>query len=393
VDELDHRSLGSRLHLWHIQEDAPGMVFWHPRGYAIYRVLEDYIRTRMRRLGYAEVRTPLLMPRKLWVRSGHWDKFGENMFGVDSGERPMALKPMSCPCHVQIFNKGLHSWRDLPIRYTEFGACHRDEPSGALHGLMRTRAFEQDDAHVFCREEDVQREVARFIELLSEVYADLGFPEFAIALSTRPAVRAGSDDLWDWAEKTLGDAATGSGVSFSVQPGEGAFYGPKLEFALRDRLGRSWQCGTIQLDCVLPARLDAFYIAPDGSRAVPLMIHHAVFGSLGRFIAILLEHHGGALPFWLSPEQVAVAPIAQEQADYAAEVMDMFEEFGLRAVSYSGAETLSRRIVAAHEAEVPVMAILGRREKESRTVTLRERDGAQSTLSWAEAATALSSRR
>jgi threonyl-tRNA synthetase len=393
VDELDHRSLGSRLHLWHIQEDAPGMVFWHPRGYAIYRVLEDYIRTRMRRLGYAEVRSPLLMPRELWVRSGHWDKFGENMFGVDSGERPMALKPMSCPCHVQIFNKGLHSWRDLPVRYTEFGACHRDEPSGALHGLMRTRAFEQDDAHVFCREEDVQREVARFIELLSEVYADLGFPEFAIALSTRPAVRAGSDDLWDWAEKTLGDAATGSGVSFSVQPGEGAFYGPKLEFALRDRLGRSWQCGTIQLDCVLPARLDAFYIAPDGSRAVPLMIHHAVFGSLGRFIAILLEHHGGALPFWLSPEQVAVAPIAQEQADYAAEVMDMFEEFGLRAVSYSGAETLSRRIVAAHEAEVPVMAILGRREKESRTVTLRERDGAQSTLSWADAATALSSRR
>jgi threonyl-tRNA synthetase len=393
VDKLDHRSLGSRLSLWHIQEDAPGMVFWHPRGYAIYRVLEDYIRTRMRRLGYAEVRSPLLMPRELWVRSGHWDKFGENMFGVDSGERPMALKPMSCPCHVQIFNKGLHSWRDLPVRYTEFGACHRDEPSGALHGLMRTRAFEQDDAHVFCREEDVQREVARFIELLSEVYADLGFPEFAIALSTRPAVRAGSDDLWDWAEKTLGDAATGSGVSFSVQPGEGAFYGPKLEFALRDRLGRSWQCGTIQLDCVLPARLDAFYIAPDGSRAVPLMIHHAVFGSLGRFIAILLEHHGGALPFWLSPEQVAVAPIAQEQADYAAEVMDMFEEFGLRAVSYSGAETLSRRIVAAHEAEVPVMAILGRREKESRTVTLRERDGAQSTLSWADAATALSSRR
>ena len=393
MDELDHRSLGSRLNLWHIQEDAPGMVFWHPRGYAIYRVLEDYIRSRMRRLGYAEVRSPQLMPRELWVRSGHWDKFGENMFVVDSGERPMALKPMSCPCHIQIFNKGLHSWRDLPVRYTEFGACHRDEPSGALHGLMRTRAFEQDDAHVFCRESDVQREVARFIELLSEVYADLGFPEFDVALSTRPAVRAGSDDLWDWAEKTLGDAATRCGVSLSVEPGEGAFYGPKLEFALRDRLGRSWQCGTIQLDGVLPARLDAFYIAPDGSRAVPLMMHHAVFGSLGRFIAILLEHHGGALPFWLSPEQVAIAPISQEQADYAAEVMDMFEASGLRAVSYSGAETLSRRIVAAHEAEVPVMAILGRREKASRTVTLRERDGAQSTLSWTDATTALSSRR
>jgi threonyl-tRNA synthetase len=393
MDELDHRSLGSRLNLWHIQDDAPGMVFWHPRGYAIYRVLEDYIRTRMRRLGYAEVRSPQLIPRDLWVRSGHWDKFGENMFSVGSGERPMALKPMSCPCHVQIFNKDLHSWRDLPVRYTEFGACHRDEPSGALHGLMRTRAFEQDDAHVFCREEDVRREVARFIELLSEVYADLSFPEFDVALSTRPAVRAGSDDLWDWAEKTLGDAATRSGVSFSVQPGEGAFYGPKLEFVLRDRLGRSWQCGTIQLDCVLPARLGASYIASDGSHTVPLLIHHAVFGSLGRFIAILLEHHGGALPFWLSPEQVAVAPISQEQADYAAEVIDMFEGSGLRTVSYSSAETLSRRIVAAHEAEVPVMAILGRREKESRTVTLRERDGAQSTLSWADAATALSSRR
>jgi threonyl-tRNA synthetase len=393
MDELDHRSLGSRLNLWHIQEDAPGMVFWHPRGYAIYHVLEDYIRTRMRRLGYAEVRSPLLMPRDLWVRSGHWDKFGETMFSVDSGERPMALKPMSCPCHVQIFNKRLHSWRDLPVRYAEFGACHRDEPSGALHGLMRTRAFEQDDAHVFCREEDVQREVARFIELLSEVYADLGFPEFDVALSTRPAVRSGSDDLWDWAEKTLGDAAAKCGASFSVQPGEGAFYSPKLEFALRDRLGRSWQCGTIQLDCVLPARLDASYIAPDGSRAVPLMIHHAVFGSLGRFIAILLEHHGGALPFWLSPEQVAVAPILQEQADYAAEVMEMFEGAGLRAASYGGAGTLSRRIVAAHEAEIPVMAILGRREKENRTVTLRERDGAQATLSWAGAATALSNRR
>jgi threonyl-tRNA synthetase len=392
MDELDHRILGSRLSLWHIQDDAPGMVFWHPRGYAIYRVLEDYIRTKMRRRGYAEVRSPLLMRRNFWVRSGHWDKFGENMFSVDNGEHPMALKPMSCPCHVQIFNKGLHSWRDLPVRYAEFGACHRDEPSGALHGLMRTRAFEQDDAHVFCREEDVQGEVARFIDLLSEVYADLGFPGFEVALSTRPAVRAGSDDLWDWAEKTLGDAAAHCGVSWLVQPGEGAFYGPKLEFALRDRLGRSWQCGTIQLDCVLPARLDASYIAPDGNRAVPLMIHHAVFGWLGRFIAILLEHFGGALPFWLAPEQVAVAPISREQADYAAEVIEMFEGSGLRAVCYGGAETLSRRIVAAHEAEVPVMAILGQREKEGRTVTLRERDGAQSMLSLAEAATALSGR-
>ncbi|WP_428391354.1 threonine--tRNA ligase [Lichenicoccus sp.] len=392
MDEVDHRSLGSRLDLWHLQEDAPGMVFWHPRGYAIYRVLEDYIRTRMRRLGYAEVRSPQLIPRDLWIRSGHWDKFGENMFVVGSGERPMALKPMSCPCHVQIFNKGLRSWRDLPIRYSEFGACHRDEPSGALHGLMRTRAFEQDDAHVFCREEDIQREVARFIDCLSEVYTDFGFPEFDMALSTRPALRAGSEDLWDWAEKTLGDAATCSGVSFSIQPGEGAFYGPKLEFALRDRLGRSWQCGTIQLDCVLPARLAASYIAPDGRRAVPLMLHHVVFGSLGRFVAILIEHHGGVLPFWLSPEQVAITPISQEQADYATEVMNMLDACGLRVIAYGGSETLSRRIVAAREAEVPVMAIVGRREQEDRTITLRERDGAQATLSWADASAALSSR-
>lgn len=259
MDERDHRSLGSRLELWHIQEDAPGMVFWHPRGFAIYRVLEDYIRDKMRRRGYAEVRSPQLMPRDLWVRSGHWDKFGENMFSVELADRHMALKPMSCPCPVQIFNHGLRSWRDPPLRYAEFGFCHRDEPSGALHGLMRTRAFEQDDAHVFCRELDVQEEVARFIVLLTEVYADCGFPGFDVALSTRPEKRAGSDDLWDWAEKTLGDAANLCGVSFSVQPGEGAFYGPKLEFALQDRLGRSWQCGTVQLDCVLPSRLDASY--------------------------------------------------------------------------------------------------------------------------------------
>lgn len=393
MDELDHRSLGNRLDLWHIQEDAPGMVFWHPRGYAIYRVLEDYIRAKMRRRGYQEVRTPQLLPRELWVKSGHWEKFGVNMFSVDGGERAMALKPMSCPCHVQIFNKGLRSWRDLPIRYAEFGACHRDEPSGALHGLMRTRAFEQDDAHVFCREEDVAGEVSHFAALLSEVYAELGFPAPEVALSTRPAARAGSDALWDWAEATLGEAAGRCGLSYAVKPGEGAFYGPKLEFALRDRLGRSWQCGTIQLDCVLPGRLGASYVAPDGSEAVPLMIHHAVFGSIGRFIAILLEHHGGALPFWLAPEQVGVAPITEKQSGYAAEVASAFAEAGLRTVAYDRAETLSRRIVAAHDAGIPVMAILGAREKAECTVTLRERDGSQAVLPLAEAASLLSARR
>src|SRR5216683_1843112 len=284
----------------------------------------------MRRAGYAEVRTPQLLPKELWGRSGHWDKFGEHMFRVDDGELAMALKPMSCPCHVQIFNKGLRSWRELPIRYAEFGACHRNEPSGSLHGIMRTRAFEQDDAHVFCREQDVDGEVA--------------------------------------------------------------FYGPKLEFALRDRLGRSWQGGTVQLDGVLPQRLEASYVAPDGSRARPLMIHHAIFGSLGRMIAILLEHHGGVLPFWLSPDQVAVAPVSKDQAGYGADVLAAFEDAGIRAVAYDGADTLSRRIVAAHEMAVPVMAIVGGREMRDGRVSLRERDGSQADVALAEAVSRLQAR-
>jgi threonyl-tRNA synthetase len=263
MDEFDHRNLGNRLDLYHIQEDAPGMVFWHPRGYVIYRLLEDYIRDKMRRLGYAEVKTPQLLPQ-------HWDKFRANMFCVEEEDgRQMALKPMSCPCHVQIFNKGVRSWRDLPIRYSEFGGCHRDEPSGSMHGLMRTRAFEQDDAHVFCREEDVESEVARFVALLAEVYSELGFPDYEVALSTRPAQRAGSDNMWDWTEARLGAAAQSCGIAYSIQPGDGAFYGPELEFGLRDKHGRSWQCGTVQLDCVLPRRLGAAYVAPDGAQVPP----------------------------------------------------------------------------------------------------------------------------
>jgi threonyl-tRNA synthetase len=392
MDDLDHRNLGARLDLWHIQEDAPGMVFWHPRGYALYRILEDYIRRKMRQLGYAEVKTPQLLPRSLWVQSGHWEKFGGNMFSVAGDERPMALKPMSCPCHVQIFNKRLRSWRELPLRYAEFGACHRNEPSGSLHGLMRTRGFEQDDAHVFCREEDVAGEVARFVTLLREVYAELGFSDTEVALSTRPLIRAGTDALWDWAEEALGNAARVCGLMFDLQPGEGAFYGPKLDFALRDRLGRAWQCGTIQLDSVLPHRLDASYVRPDGSRAVPVMIHHAVFGAIGRLIAILLEHYQGALPFWLSPDQVAVAPISQDHAAYAAEVLEAFAACAIRAVLLGGAETLSRRIVAAHEASIPVVAVVGRRESEQRTVSLRERTGNSITLTLEDAAATLSRR-
>jgi len=386
MEGLDHRRLGSSLDLYHIDDDAPGMVFWHPRGYAVYRVLEDYIRGRMRRLGYQEVRTPQLLPRGLWARSGHWDKFRANMFCVEDGDgRELALKPMSCPCHVRVFEKGLKSWRDLPVRYAEFGACHRNEPSGSMHGLMRTRAFEQDDAHVFCREEDVQPEVARFIGLLDGVYSELGFAGYEVALSTRPEQRAGSDALWDWAEAQLAEAARSRGISFVVQPGEGAFYGPKLEFVLKDRKGRSWQCGTVQLDCVLPGRLGASYVGPDGERMVPLMIHHAVFGSMGRFIAMLLEHHGGELPFWLAPDQAAVMPVSRDHAPYALEVVDAFCEAGLRAVPYDMNETLQRRIVLAREAMVPVAAIVGGREAKGRSVALRWRDGSREELPLSDA--------
>ncbi|MGE0667512.1 MAG: threonine--tRNA ligase [Sphingomonadales bacterium] len=392
MDDLDHRSLGSRLELYHQQDDAPGMVFWHPRGYAIYRVLEDYIRRHMRRLGYAEIRTPMVLPRSMWERSGHWDKFRDNMFLVeDEGGREMALKPMSCPAHVQIFNKGLRSWRELPIRYAEFGQCHRNESSGSMHGLMRTRAFEQDDAHVFCRDEQVVDEVVRFIHLLNEVYRELGFESCEVFLATRPQNRAGSDAMWDWAEARLAEAAVRVfDGRFNDDSAEGAFYGPKLEFHLRDRLGRSWQCGTVQLDCVLPERLDVSYVAPDGSRAVPAMIHHAVFGSMGRFIGMLLEHHGGALPFWLAPEQVAVAPVSDRQAAYARRVWEVLDGAGLRAVLHDGNETLPRRIVAAREAGIPVMAIVGDREAEAGSVSLRRRDGSQEVAKLEDAARRLS---
>lgn len=386
MDEFDHRRLGQGLELYHIQENAPGMVFWHPRGYAVYRVLEDYIRGHMRRLNFREIRTPQLLPRELWEKSGHWDKFGSNMFCVEDDDgREFALKPMSCPCHLQIFNQGVRSYRELPVRYAEFGACHRNESSGSMHGLMRTRAFEQDDAHVICREGDVQREVSRFIGLLDRVYSELGFSGYKVALSTRPAIRAGSDELWDRAEAQLASAAAEHGVACSIQPGEGAFYGPKLEFILEDRMGREWQCGTVQLDYVLPGRLDASYIDEEGNPAVPVMIHHAVFGSMGRFLAMLLEHYEGDLPYWLSPDQVAVVPISKAHVAYAERVRDALCDNEVRAVLYDQDDTLSRKLVEVRKNKVPLAYVVGGKEVEAESVSVRLRSGKQVSLPLSEA--------
>jgi len=364
MEQNDHRIIARRLGLYHMEEDAPGMVYWHGPGLRIYRKLEEHIRSWMRSLGYQEVRSPQLLPRSLWEKSGHWEKFGENMFAMPAkdGGREMALKPMSCPCHIQIFNHGHHSWRDLPVRYAEFGSCHRDEPSGSMHGLMRTRAFEQDDAHVLLMPRQVESEVKRFVDMLSEVYRSLGFDEFSVALSLRPNIRAGSDKDWDQAESQLLAAARSCGLEPEIQPGEGAFYGPKLEFALKDRQGRSWQCGTIQLDMVLPGRLGASYVDSDNERQVPVMLHHAVLGSMGRMIGILLEHHEGCLPFWLAPEQVAVLPIGEGQQQEARSICSRLEQAGLQARVFDGAESLGRRLVSVHERNIPVSVVIGARE-------------------------------
>jgi threonyl-tRNA synthetase len=376
MEHDDHRSLARRLGLYHSEEDAPGMIYWHPAGWQLYRQLEDYLRGRMRALDYEEVNSPQLLPRSLWERSGHWEKFRENMFVVPREPgRELALKPMSCPCHLQIFNAQLRSFRDLPMRLSEFGACHRDEPSGSMHGLLRTRSFVQDDAHVLCMPEQIEAEVARFVGLLSSVYADLGFQAFDVALSLRPKKRAGPDADWDRAEAQLLTASVSTGLNPALQPGEGAFYGPKLEFALRDRQGRSWQCGTIQLDFVLPARLDASYIDSGGNRAVPVMLHHAIFGSMGRFIGILLEQHGGRLPFWLAPVQIAVLPVSEHQLGAAQEFKRDLVATGLRPKLFACSDTLSRRIVSSHELMVPLIAVLGKREAEDGSITLRSREG------------------
>jgi len=377
MHDHDHRRLGPSQDLFHQQEEAPGCVFWHPRGVTLYRIIEDYIRGEMQRTGFLEVRTPLLMSRSLWEQSGHWAKFGANMFAFADGERSYALKPMNCPGHVQLFKQSVRSYRDLPLRFSEFGACHRYEPSGALHGLMRGRAFTQDDAHVFCLEEHIDAEVSRFCELLRRVYARFGFDGFIAGFSTRPAQREGSDAMWDRAEALLLSAGHRAGLEPRVQPGEGAFYGPKLEFILRDRDGREWQCGTIQLDLVLPDKLGAQVIDATGRGVRPLMIHHAVLGSIERFMAVLLEHHRGRLPMWLAPQQIAVAPISADQEAYAHEVIENLSSADLRCVLHGPSETLSRRIVAAREMGIPIVAVVGEREQLARGVSLRQHDGKQ----------------
>jgi threonyl-tRNA synthetase len=385
MDPYDHRLLGPRLGLFHQQDEAPGAAFWHPRGATLYRLIESYIRREMQRAGFHEIRTPQLLSRSLWERSGHWAKYADNMFAFAEGDRAFALKPMNCPGHVQMFRQRIRSYRELPLRFSEFGACHRYEPSGALHGLMRARAFTQDDAHVFCLPEHINKEVARFSELLRRVYARFGFGEFIVGFSTRPAMREGSDAVWDEAEALLASAARDAGLGFREQPGEGAFYGPKLEFILQDRDGREWQCGTIQVDLVLPERLDAQVVTAMGSSIRPVMLHHAVLGSIERFAAVLLEHHRGALPFWLAPEQVVICPISEEHHDYASNVADAFNAADVRCVIDSADESLSRRIVSAHEKRIPIVCTVGAKERATASVSLRDREGRQTVLNLADA--------
>ncbi|NML34701.1 threonine--tRNA ligase [Paraburkholderia antibiotica] len=391
MNDIDHRVLANKLDLFHQQEEGAGMVFWHPRGWTLYRVLEDYVRARMRRAGFREIRTPQLLARSLWEKSSHWEKFGSAMYSLADAEdeRVLCLKPMSCPCHVQVFNQRVRSYRELPVRYSEFGACHRDEPSGSLEGLKRTRAFVQDDAHVFCAAAHIEAEVGRFCALLRDMYADLGFPAFKVALATRPASRAGSDQTWDRAEEALANAARAAGLTFDVLAGEGAFYGPKLEFHLTDSRARSWQCGTIQLDFVLPERLDAEFVNARNERERPVMIHHAVLGSMERFIAMLLEHHEGWLPVWLAPEQVVVASISDASVGYAEEVLRALDDAGVRAVLDGRPERLEKKIVDAREMRVPVLVVVGARDERDRTISVRWRDGERSVVGVGEGIEAL----
>jgi threonyl-tRNA synthetase len=375
AEKRDHRKIGRALDLFHSQEEAPGMVFWHDKGWTLYLILEQYIRDKLRARGYQEVHTPQVINRSLWEKSGHWEKFRNDMFVTESEERIFAIKPMNCPAHIQIYNHGLKSYRDLPLRLAEFGSCHRNEPSGTLHGLMRVRNFVQDDAHIFCTEEQILSEVSDFIDLLFEVYRDFGFDEVLIKFSTRPDLRVGSDEVWDKAERSLEDALNQKDLDWDLQPGEGAFYGPKIEFSLRDCLGRVWQLGTIQLDFSMPERLGAHYIAEDNSRQVPVMLHRAILGSLERFIGILIEHYAGALPLWLSPVQAVVLDITDRQAAYALAVANALREKGFRTESDLRNEKIGYKIREHTLRKVPYLLVVGDREVEKGTISVRDRRG------------------
>lgn len=391
AERRDHRKIGREMDLFHIQEEAVGSIFWHPKGWRLYRTVEDYMRRRQQQGGYEEVRTPQLVDRKLWELSGHWDKYRKNMFIAEVAEEDstLALKPMNCPCHVQIFKQGLRSYRQLPLRMAEFGACHRYEPSGALHGIMRVRAFTQDDAHIFCTEDQIVSEVVRFVAMLDSVYKDFGFESFVVKFSDRPEVRAGSDADWDRAEEALKGACDAAGLAYDLNPGEGAFYGPKLEFVLRDAIGRDWQCGTIQVDYVLPERLDAEYITSESSRARPVMLHRAIIGSFERFLGILIEQHAGRFPLWLAPTQVVVATIVSDADEYASEVAATLEKAGLAVELDVSNQKIQAKIRDHSLHHVPNILVVGRKEAEERKVALRRLGGAAQEILSLEDAVAL----
>ena len=377
AQKRDHRQLGKEMNLFHFQDEAPGMVFWHPYGWTIYRQLQNFMRQKLEDSGYLEINTPLVVDRKLWEASGHWDKYRENMFITEIDEehanekRVNALKPMNCPCHVQVYNQGIKSYKDLPIKFAEFGSCHRYEPSGTMHGLMRVRGFTQDDGHIFCTEDQIESETGKFIELLSGVYADLGFKDFDIKLSTRPETRVGSDDVWDRAESSLEAAIKNLGYPYKIDEGDGAFYGPKLDFVLTDAIGRDWQCGTFQLDFNLPERLNAEYVGEDGNKNNPVMIHRAVLGSFERFIGILIENYAGKLPFWLAPQQVVIASIVSDVNDYSIEIMDLLKKEGIRAEADLRNEKISYKVREHSSKKVPIILAIGNNEKNDRTVSIR----------------------
>ena len=375
AEKRDHRKIGKQLDLFHTQDEAPGMVFWHPKGWMLWQQIEQYMRNILKQNGYQEIRTPQILDKDLWVRSGHWENFRENMFTTHADERDFAIKPMNCPGHVQIFNQGLRSYRELPIRLAEFGSCHRNEASGALHGIMRVRSFTQDDAHIFCTEDQIQDEVVRFIDLLKGVYVDFGFKGLMVKLSTRPQKRVGSEAQWDKSEAALEAALTEAKLEWELQPGEGAFYGPKIEFSLKDCIGRVWQCGTLQLDFSMPDRLGAEYVAEDNSRQIPVMLHRAILGSMERFIGILLENYAGALPLWLSPEQVVVLNISRAQTDYAQEVAAQLERHGIRVTLDLRNEKITYKIREHSLQKLPYQIIVGDEEVRTNTVAVRNRAG------------------